>query len=635
MRAKACTTCRQWKARCDATPGVAGGCSRCRSLKQPCVFDASFKRTSKNKCLQQMSSEIQQLRQALLESNRNTSSSASPASGAPSSSNQATMNDEASFTADWQPGLSGNPGSTATPDHLDPRNTVTGLQQPSPMSARASPQEILELQQTLPDPTKSDTSSNPIATTAENAFSPDWQPHYFVAPSHTPGLPSSSSALVHQSALNRRLSSSTPYRILGDVGLTRGQVEEQFRSYFAYYHQYLPFKMASTSPEEIYAKCSLLFWVIIAVASTRKLRARLSPMIRALVSEAMYSRTQCLEVVQALLILCIWPFGSSSLNEDPSYLYSGMATQICYQLGLHCHQQGHTHLTLKHPQLDRPDEVKLTTWLSTYLVNQILSNSLGLPPSMTGDYNLIDNFSHSALDPTISKMCRIYHLLVQASLDISGYTPTSATKPDPSTRLKMIITYGTELSTLQARHLDPMGDMLKILYLNSRAQLWSFALAEDMPISPKQLDIVKQAERDSCDLIELCYSLNLSLSPSYVRRAMCYSAFVLAKILRSQQATQCEVLEDYIEKVRQALMSTSDSRGDITHKACELLQSIPYIEDKRLSPTVTSRMGQSVLYDLLRIGAENAVLGTQLEQRITASDMSFDLDGFNWDMLGM
>ncbi|EPS45759.1 hypothetical protein H072_136 [Dactylellina haptotyla CBS 200.50] len=637
MRAKACTTCRQWKARCDAAPGVSGGCSRCRSLKQPCVFDASFKRTSKNKCLQQMSTEIQQLRQALLDSTKNTSpSTSSPVSATPSNSNQVPpMDDESPFSTGWQSGLSGLTASGVTPDHVDLQNSATGLQQPTPLSARASPQEILQLQPPLQSATLSDTSSNPIISAADDALSPptwqrpSWQRPLFVAGDQQPGL-------TQPSPMNRRLSTaSTPYRILGDVGLTRGQVDEQFRTYFAYYHQYLPFKMDSTSPEDIYSKCPLLFWVIIAVASTRKTRARLAPMIKTMVGETMYSRVRFVEAVQAILILCVWPFTTSSLNEDPSHLYSGVAAQMSHQLGLHCHTQNHTHLALSHEQLARTAEVKLTTWMAAFLMNQMQANFLGVPPSVTVDYNLLSNFSHPSIDPTLSKMCRIFHLLTQSALDISGYTPTPSTPLDPNSRLEMVITYGAEFSTLQVQHLDPMNDTLKITFLFARVQLWSFALAEDIPLSQKQIDVVKQAERDACDLIELCYSLNLSISPTYIRRAMCYCAFVLAKILRAQQATQCEVLEDNIEKVRQALMTTSDSRGDIMHKACELLQDIPYFEDKRLSPPITSRMGQSVLYDLMRIGAENTVLGLQMDTRARTQDLSFDLDGFDWNMMGM
>ncbi|KAF3934635.1 hypothetical protein ABW20_dc0102498 [Dactylellina cionopaga] len=635
MRAKACTTCRQWKARCDATPGTSGGCSRCRSLKQPCVFDASFKRTSKNKCLQQMSSEIQQLRQALLENTRNVSSSASPASAALSTANEVSMTDESSFSAEWQPELSSNTANElAAPDPVDLQGGATGLQQPSPMSARASPHEILDLQPSLPGPTHVDPSSNQVVSTAGNGFSPDWQRQLFVPGNQTPALPSTAPSLSQSGLIHRRASStSTPYRIIGDVGLTRGQVDEQFRSFLAYYHQYLPFNMVSTSPEDIYSKSPALFWVIIAVASTRKLRARLAPMVLSMVGETLYARQRCVEDVQALLILCTWPFTVSSLNEDPSHIYSGVAVQMGLQLGLHCHTQRHSHLTLTQAQLDRNEEVKLTTWLASFVVNQIHSNSLGVPPSILADYNLLNNFSNPAVDPTLSKMCRIYHLLVQASLEISGYSATNPSPLDPPSRLKLIISYGDEFSVLQTQHLDPMTDNIKIIFLSSRVQLWSFVLTEDIATSTKQIEIIKQAERDACDLIEICYSLNLSMTPAYVRRAMCYCAFVLAKILRCQQATQCEVLEDNIEKVRQALMTTSDTKGDIIHKACELLQDIPYMEDKRISPPIVSRMGQSVIYDLLRIGAENRIVGVQLGQKVL--NLAFDLDGFDWNMLGM
>ncbi|KAF3935514.1 hypothetical protein ABW19_dt0200919 [Dactylella cylindrospora] len=626
MRAKACTTCRQWKARCDAKAGVPGGCSRCRSLKQPCVFDASFKRTSKAKCIQQMSTEIQQLRQALFEV-QSTNPTSSP-------SNQ-PISDGSSFSTEQRQSEmvdSGNPAADKT-------SSDNGMQQSSPVSVRESPQDTLQLQQTLLTPTQSGGTPNPIAASGGTAFPTDWQRPLFSSSHDTPELPETSVTVPPRGSIERRLTpAGTPYRILGDVGLTQGQVEELFRAYFAHFHQYLPFKMDSTSPEDICAKCPLLFWVIITVASTRKLRTRLAPMIKAMVGDSMYVRVRSVETVQALLILCIWPFSCSSLNEDPSHIYSGIAAQMGLQLGLHCHTQAHSHLSLVHHLMNRDDEVKLTTWLACYVVNQMHSNILGVPPSIMVDYSLLGHFSHPSLDPNLSKMCRIYHLLTQSTLDLSGYgpnspSPTTSSPLEPASRVKVILTYGAEFSALQAQHLEDMNDAIKILFLSSRLQVWSFALTEDTPISPEQTEIVKQAEKDACDLIELCYNLNLSVAPCYIRRAMCYCAFVLAKVLRSQQATQCEVLEDNIEKVRQALMTTSDSKGDITHKACELLQDLPYMEDKRLSPPIVSRMGVSVLYDLLRIGVENTI-EKQMGQR-TMTNFTFDLDGFNWALLGL
>ncbi|KAJ6259370.1 hypothetical protein Dda_6271 [Drechslerella dactyloides] len=639
MRAKACTTCRQWKARCDATVGMPEGCSRCRSLKLTCVFDASFKRTSKNKCLQQMSSEIQQLRQALIESNRNASSS-SPSTATP----RICMDDESpnSFSAGWQSGIAAASGSIPTADQ-PAAPIATDIRPASPTSARASPQGILQLQPSTLDPAHSDASSNQIAPNGagETAFGADWSRQLFVAANDTPGLASSGSSLPQPSPIGRRVPSSTPYRILGDVGLTRGQVDEQFRTYFAHYHQYLPFKMESNSPEEIYARSPLLFWVIITIASTRKLRSRLAPMIKAIVGDTMYVRRHSIDSVQALLLLCMWPFPTVSMNEDPSHIYSGIATQIALQLGLHCHSQAHSHLTIfqNSNQMKLDDEIKMTAWMACFLVNQMQSNMLGVPPTLLVDSNIINNFSHPALDPTLSKMCRIYHLLIQCSLAISGYsTSTAASAPgDTNSRFKMIMAYGAEFAALQVAHLDPMDENIKIIFLSARVQLWSLALIDDVPLtlSPSAtpspyLEIVKYAERDACDLIEQCYGLNLSITPVYIRRAMSYCAFVLARILRSQHASQCEVLEDNIEKVRQALITTSDTRGDIIYKACELLQDIPYMQDKHLSPPITSRMAASVLYDLLRIASENK-LGSQLGQRTLA----FDLDGFDWNILGM
>lgn len=46
-------------------------------------------------------------------------------------------------------------------------------------------------------------------------------------------------------------------------------------------------------------------------------------------------------LVQSLLLICTWPFPTSSTATDPSYQYVGIAVQASLQLGLHrpSHQQ--------------------------------------------------------------------------------------------------------------------------------------------------------------------------------------------------------------------------------------------------------------------------------------------------------
>lgn len=418
--------------------------------------------------------------------------------------------------------------------------------------------------------------------------------------------------------------SSPPQFSVGDVTLTAAQAREHFQRYFAQGHQYLPFKLKSQSPEEVYMKCSLLFWAVCAAASTWKLRSQLAGPIKAMVSESMYS-PRSVEIVQALLILCVWPGTITSLSHDPSHLYSSMAVQMSLQLGLH---QPSSY------GCDSPDfasssaaEVKLATWLACLIVGHMQASALGVPPFLTIDHQHLKVLDSPMVDVNLSRLCRIHHLLDQANQSLSSQCPTASGILDTGARLGMIRQFGEQFCSLREQYLGNMNNVVTIALLSAKVQLWSFAFFDDIPVSPELLKIVNDAKEDACEVIDLCYHRNLATAPYYVRRAMCYCAFVLVKFMRSLYHVQTEVLEDHIERVCQALSTSTCSQEDIDYKACNALRALPYIEDKKLSPPIASRMGASVVYDLLRIWAENDYGRTRSIEQDT---QMCDLDVFDW-----
>jgi hypothetical protein len=231
------------------------------------------------------------------------------------------------------------------------------------------------------------------------------------------------------------------------------------------------------------------------------------------------------------------------------------------------------------------------------------------------------------VDMNLAQLCRIHHLLGQANQSLNSHGQMPSVLLDTSVRLSMIQRYGEHFCALREQHLGKMNDVVKIAFLSARVQLWSFAFLDDMPASPELLKIARDAEEDACHVIDLCYHKNLSIAPYYVRRAMCYCAFVLVKFLRSLYQMQTEVLEDHIERVCQALGTSACSQEDIDYKACRALRALPYLEDRKFAPPVVSRMGVSVVYDLLRIWAENGHGRTKTTEQET---QICDLDGFDW-----
>lgn len=417
-------------------------------------------------------------------------------------------------------------------------------------------------------------------------------------------------------------------RTLGNVCLTQGQVEKHFKTYFARHHRYLPFKVSSELPEELYMRSTLLFWVICAVTSSWKQQTQLSPMIKPMIAASIHVSSYSVETIQALLIMCIWPFKTARLSEDPSKFYSSIAAQMSLQLGLHRPSQPYwplQHGSLSGPLTAADKEVRLTTWLSCYLINQMQSSAHGVPSSILVDANLLDAFDNPSVDRDLAQLCHIYHMLTRLTWEIGANAPSPVGIIEPEARIPMIRYYLEQMSALEGKHLAQASDAVRISFLYSKLQLLSFALLDDVPFSESLLDLIKDAEGAAGELVDITSEMNLAATPTHIRRAMCYGAFVLIRILQLPHETQRELLVDIIERVRESLSTTATAPDDVICKACTILQEMPFLENKHRSPPILSRMGASIFYDTFRVYWENLV----------DRGFNFEPEKYDWWTLGL
>lgn len=107
-----------------------------------------------------------------------------------------------------------------------------------------------------------------------------------------------------------------------------------------YYHPFLPLIDVTKPLHEYYERSELLFWSIVSVAS-RRLRSHptLLPKLARSVTDLLWrtirSVPHSLPVVQALALLCTWPFPTSSSTADPTFMLAGIMLQIGTQMGVH------------------------------------------------------------------------------------------------------------------------------------------------------------------------------------------------------------------------------------------------------------------------------------------------------------
>ncbi|CAK7205471.1 Regulatory protein leu3 [Sporothrix eucalyptigena] len=602
MKAKACVKCRQWKARCDVPESGLGPCARCRTQNLTCVFDASYKRLSKDKRMQQMASELRQLRQLRASLRGPSAAAASGGDKTPS---------------DAGPGLRANLEITA----------VLPLPSPAELRVLATP----------------GTNTTPVPGSTTSAASTCILSSVSVANSHT--TPSSAPTAAQSVPL---ASTTVAYRSLGDMRFTRSQVERYFRVYFRHYHPHLPFKMAATSPDETYARSPLLFWIVCAVTSHWKQQAVMAPLVKTMISTAMHDTPYSVETIQALLIMCIWPFRTVRISDDPTQFYSSIAARMALQLNLHRPDQ--PYWPLRHGSFHGPhiassdDDVRRTTWLACYVVDQIQATQMGVPAAIRADANLLAAVEHPAVAPVLARLCRVYALQAQIAWTIGTNAPTPTGMVSPAERPALVRQYLEQMAQLQASDCQQQhhhtaaggggasdiadigheGVRLSTLYV--RSQLGSYALLADMPSSDTLCDLAADAEATACELIDVAHGVNMVTAPVYFHRAMIHAGFVLVRLLQLPYESQSEVLYDSIERVCQSLRTIVTSSDDLIGKACTLLQGLQYLQDKQKTPALLSRMGVSLFYDLMRVS---------WEQNLDVIDDSFDMAQFDWNTLGL
>jgi hypothetical protein len=434
---------------------------------------------------------------------------------------------------------------------------------------------------------------------------------------------------------------------LGNVRLGAAQATECFRVYHAQCHPYLDFSLP-TSPEVVHEKCALLFWVICAVASSTTTTLELQPGIQAMVSQMMVNTPRSVEMVQALLILCMWPFPFYSTLSDPSFLYCGIATQIALQIGLHRPSMSQEFSSRKEV-LEVDDNVRRTTWMACFVVNQMQTARLGVPHSVSADYSFMQALESPGNPSTLVVLSRISRLTAQFTTTIGANGQNLSGLVEPSTRIDMVRFFATELKKLHEEYFPSMSQVVEISYLTSKLHLWSFILHHDIPRSSDVIEFFYQAEHDAAYLILLASEKNLSRCPFHIARSVLYAALALLRILVSPYARQPTVIYDQILLASRTLSSAVKVSDDHAQRWSRHLQQLVALRDRKRTPHVRARMSASLVYDAIRVMKEhiNAPENQEGQQfdspealnipswgNIESGAGLLDLDGLNWDDIG-
>ena len=254
-----------------------------------------------------------------------------------------------------------------------------------------------------------------------------------------------------------------------------------------------------------------------------KLHAQLIEPVRRLASEFYKIENRCVGFVQALLLLCSWPFPFNVSINDMSWMFCGMATHMALQLGLHRphHQTEFVYRPQHQPEFgpnltpnESENSVRRIVWAGCYIVNHryvcismmylyliwlltnwstSVSSMIGVPATVSCDHAIIEVMGSSALVPeTIHHQLQIANAKDRVSRLLGQNNQlSSGLRQDPTPFIRIL---NEELDLLASQQRANWGPEIKITFICARLRLYSFAFLQDI-IEEPDVEITRVSAR--------------------------------------------------------------------------------------------------------------------------------------------
>ncbi|KAK9327201.1 hypothetical protein V1520DRAFT_62955 [Lipomyces starkeyi] len=418
-----------------------------------------------------------------------------------------------------------------------------------------------------------------------------------------------------------------------------------------------------------YDSCHFLFWTVMVVSMKcskmhSKLHAQLIEPLRRLAGEFNNIENRCVGFVQALLLLCCWPFPFDLSISDTSWMFCGMATHMALQLGLHRphHLTEFVYRPYQQPEFgpnSTPNgiesSIRRLVWAGCYIVNHNVSGTLGVPATIACDNAILEAMGSSASIPApmyhqlqIAKVKdRVSRLLGQDDQSCSGL------HPDPIPLIRILNEEFNALASQQGASWEPE---IKVIFICARLRLFSFAFLQDILEVPGAGLARGSASAEFCTS---AYSAAMELTTIATSRpssAIFWTAEIWACIiyaamflLRLGERSQVYGLDDAsirsaISQLRGLVADNSIGHDDHLSRVCAIIDYLSKdgcAHSPRGRPLkFYSRMSSNLVFDTVWHAKErfNLAKGNQIPNsdinlakgnQIPNSDM-FPLDMENW-----
>ncbi|KAH8819382.1 hypothetical protein F5884DRAFT_10208 [Xylogone sp. PMI_703] len=337
-------------------------------------------------------------------------------------------------------------------------------------------------------------------------------------------------------------------RTAGDITVLPWQIDAAFEVFFHNIHPLLPFVTQST-PNTCYAREPFLFWTICVLglrSVTPGLAQALCPFVHAEALHAphrsCYNQIAATAVVQALLLLSMWPFKSPSLMHESVWLHCGSATHLAMHIGLH---QPHSasEFVPKYRRDFQPVSEFRRTWIACYVVNSLVSFSRGYPSTIRADFNLIKYSQSTPTQLGIAPELHKFLLLsrrIEEGVELGSPQSVPHGQIDPATRSGVYGLLQARIAETEEQLKTPsLSTLMNVFLISLKLTPIVQALQSTSPLSLQETAVIQGFELASqliCQAEILQKELNRLYFPVFVDGMVLISAVLILKIQISRFA---------------------------------------------------------------------------------------------------
>ncbi|RSL92685.1 hypothetical protein CEP52_013677 [Fusarium oligoseptatum] len=389
---------------------------------------------------------------------------------------------------------------------------------------------------------------------------------------------------------------------IGHLELSPIAIADILNCYFTSYHHLFPILPDPSVFVLNYQRCSrLLFWVLIAIASKsmakyNQLHLQLEPHVRTLATSIEQATDHPLGTVQALLLLCWWPFPFKALRDDPSWI-------IASELGLPC---------------------------TVPLDSTILS--------------VVRGTSEVAFPTVLVQQLRIAYQSFNICNTLGNNDMSASGLLAGNTDMIKVIERG--IQEVETQIGAQMSTYTEMALLRVKLQLYSFAFTTDtqhIRIDSRASGYLSKAGRDATRVITVAsqYAPSHELLqpwPATARSSIVYAVHVLLRLLAYPEHLDQDTAKNYIGQAWMLLRSRSELENDSWARLCDIISYLSRTDSTGGPPVmaaVQARMSANIVVQSIW-QARGRFSDDVLRQRpkdYTAAEARRDLTQFGLDLL--